>query len=114
MKTDESERSARQFRRERQKIASRASTLGEESRASSVVGRRRLVPVVDLTASQRSKKRARGVEEEEDLPKVLGEEEDELLLSFESAKRGRREEDGAIAAAAVLRGECYHECRKYD
>ena len=106
-KTDESERSVRQLRREKRKIPNRGSTSGEESRASSAIGRRRQVPVIDLTVSQPSRKRDRAVEEDQDLPKVHGQEEDELLLSPESAKKRRREEEGAIAAAAVLRGECF-------
>jgi len=101
--TDQSDRSARKARRARQK-EKHPAVPELVPRVSSVIGKRRLVPVVDLSDSQQERKRRRTSEVLDIIPHVEGDEEDELLLSPESARRRRNEEEGAIAEAAVLRG----------
>ena len=74
--------------------------MNVETGDSSAIGKRKLIPIVDLT----ERKRQRTSEVAAVAPALDVDEEDELLLSPESARNRRREEEGAIAEAAMLRG----------
>lgn len=103
--TDQSDRSARKARRASLRAKAQGPVSETDPGSSSAGGRKRLIPIVDLTESHHLRKRRRTSEVEAVVSDVEEDEEDELLLCPESARRRRREEEGAIAEAAVLRGQ---------
>jgi len=105
--TDQSDRSARKARRTKQKAAQEGTSITESesvTRSSSYTAtrKRRLVPVVDLT--ERKRRRISGNGSTPAVQVAEGDGDDELLLSPESARSRRREEEGAIAEATALKG----------